>query len=84
MLIIPKGQEGEIEDLFDSETLATKINGKSFDRTKKIDTDKMYGKFRFAEKIIMAKQKNIDFSKFKEVFDGVRLIIEDYQQKHND
>ncbi len=81
VLIIPKDKDKAIEDLFDSTTLDTKVDGKKFNRKKDIDTKTEYGKFIFTEKVIRPKQKDINFDGFKEVFDVLKLIVENYQTK---
>lgn len=81
VLIIPKTKDKAIEDLFDSKILSMKVDGKIFNRGKKIDTEKEYGKIVFAEKVIKANQQHIDFEGFKEVFEGFRLIIDDYRKR---
>ena len=82
LLFVPKNDDKAIEDLFDDETLKIKIDGKVFNRKKKIDTKKEYGKIVFAEKVIREKQKDINFDGFKEVFDNFKLIINDYRKKN--
>lgn len=82
VLIIPKVKDEAIEDLFDSKTLSTKVDGKIFNRKKEIDTRKEYGKIVFAEKVIKPNQQRINFDGFKEVFEGLQLIIEDYQKRN--
>lgn len=77
VLIVPKNTTGAIEDLFDKEVLDTKIEGKVFNRGKTIDPSNEYGKIIFAEKIISAKQKQISFDNFNEVFEGLRKIVID-------
>lgn len=81
VLIIPKTTEGAIEDLFDPNVLNTKIEGKSFNRNSEMDSNQEYGKVIFAEKVISADQKNINFDKFKEPFDRLRKIIKDCEDK---
>jgi len=56
-LIVPKNKTGAIEDLFDENVLDAKIGGKTFNRGKKIDVNKEYGKMVFAEKVISEKAK---------------------------
>jgi len=82
VLIIPKIEGKAIEDLFDSEILRTKVDGKIFNREKQIDTKKEYGKIVFAEKVIKPMQQSINFGGFKEVFDELQLVIEDYQKRN--
>ncbi len=81
ILIIPKDEGKAIEDLFDPKILRTKIDGKDFNRGKEIDAKKEYGKIVFAEKVVKEKQQHIDFVGFKEVFDRLRLTIDDYRNK---
>ncbi len=81
VLIVPKDSTGAIEDLFDKDILSTSIDGKTFNRRKKIDANKEYGKIVFAEKVISANQKDIDFNRFSEVFDGLKAIINDCEDK---
>lgn len=81
ILIVPKNQTGAIEDLFDENILNSKVDGKTFNRDKKIDPKNEYGKIVFAEKVISGNQKNISFDKFKEVFNGMRKIINDCGDK---
>jgi hypothetical protein len=81
VLIIPKNTEGAIEDLFDPNVLKIKIEGKSFNRNSEINSNQEYGKIVFAEKVISANQKNINFEKFKEPFDRLRKIIKDCEDK---
>ncbi|MCD6564378.1 MAG: retron Ec67 family RNA-directed DNA polymerase/endonuclease [Bacteroidales bacterium] len=82
VLIIPKDKDKAIEDLFDTGVRKTKIDGKVFNRGKKIDEKKEYGKIVFAEKVIKANQQKINFDRFKEVFDEVQKIIEDYKKRN--
>jgi len=81
VLIVPKNKEGAIEDLFDESTLKLKIDGKSFNRGKTIDVNNEFGKIVFAEKVISAKQNNISFEGFKEVFDGLKSVVKDCGDK---
>lgn len=71
-------EDKEIENIFDEDTLNTKIGGKVFS-LEKTDNEKEYGKFVFAEKVIKAKQKEINFDGFKPIFDKVMSIINDYK-----
>ncbi|MCK4530653.1 MAG: ribonuclease H, partial [Candidatus Marinimicrobia bacterium] len=80
VLITPKGKDMAIEDLFDSHTLSKKLGGKIFNRMNNIDTENEYGKFVFAEKVIKENQNDINFDGFKDIFDGLKLIVEDYQK----
>jgi len=78
-IIFVSGEKDKvIEDLFDTVTLNTKLNGKVFSRAKKINTEKEYGKIVFAKKIIKLKQKEINFDGFKPIFNKFQLIINEY------
>lgn len=81
VLIVPKNTGGAIEDLFDASILNIEIDGKSFNRGKEIDIKNEYGKIVFAEKVISAKQKDISFDGFKEVFDGLKGVMNDCREK---
>lgn len=82
VLIIPKHKDKAIEDLFESKVLKIKIDGKVFNRGKELDTKKEYGKIVFAEKVIKTNQQSINFDSFKEVFNELRLTIDDYRRKN--
>jgi hypothetical protein len=72
-------KECEIEDLFDVETLAHSIKGKTFSRTSSFDTSKHYGKEIFSQ-YIASNYKKIDFSNFKRVLDSINTIVESYKK----
>jgi len=76
--------ETEVEDLFDGKTLETKIDGKTFNRTTKIDAKTEYGKITFAEKVIKANQDNINFEDFRELLNRIKGVTEDYNQKKSE
>jgi RNA-directed DNA polymerase len=78
---VSASEETAIEDLFDKNTLDTKIDGKKFSRNAKIDTNKEYGKIVFAEKVIKSNQKTISFEGFKEILNRFMAVIENYNQE---
>lgn len=82
VLIVPKNTDGAIEDLFDESTLKTMVDGKAFNRGKDIDVNNEFGKIVFAEKVVSAKQNSISFEGFKEVFDGLKSVINDCCDKN--
>ena len=82
IMFAPEIEDKAIEYLFDEETLNTTLNGKVFSRSNKTDNKNEYGKYIFAEKVIKAKQKEINFNGFKPVFDKVKLIINEYGKKN--
>lgn len=74
------GKERKIEDLFEAKILETKVNGKVFNPKTK-DTKTEYGKTVFAEKVVKANQKSINFNGFKDVFNRFTLVINDYKKE---
>ena len=80
VLIIPKDEDKAIEDLFEPIVLEKRIDGKVFNREKNINAEKEYGKIVFAEKVVRENQQHINFNSFKEVFDKLRLVIDDYRK----
>jgi 5S rRNA maturation endonuclease (ribonuclease M5) len=77
ILFVIHKKDKEIEDLFDEDILNTKIGGKTFSRKDNINMETEYSKIIFAEKVIKAKQKNVNFDGFKPVFNKVENIIEE-------
>jgi len=76
VLLVGKSENTRIEDLFDKETLNTKIDGKIFEPDdKKKDNEKNYGKHIFSRKVILPNYEKIDFENFKPVFDNILEII---------
>lgn len=84
ILIIPKEKGKAIESFFDSTVFSTLINGKKFDPEKAHGDETSYAKYMFADKVVRANQQNINFDKFKEIFDDIRFIIEDYKKRQSD
>jgi len=72
----------EIEDLFDDKTLKTNLDGKTLSRNKDINPETEYGKHIFAEKVIKANKRNIDFSGFEPLFDKISFVMENYSSNH--
>ncbi|MFI4910857.1 MAG: hypothetical protein ACIAQZ_04230 [Sedimentisphaeraceae bacterium JB056] len=78
LLIIPKDKDKAIEDLFEPGVLNKEIEGKVFNRKKKLDAEKEYGKIVFAEKVVRENQQYIKFDGFKDVFDRLKAVIDNY------
>lgn len=70
-----------IEDLFPAAVLATKLDGKSFDKTKIFGDASTYGKIGFAEKVVRPNASKIDFSGFESTLKGIGACISDYKTK---
>jgi hypothetical protein len=73
--LVPNSKETEIEHLFDTETRATQVGGKTFSLEKEIDEETQYGKRVFAEEVISAKATKIDFSGFKPLLTNIVAAI---------
>ncbi|WP_195919006.1 retron Ec67 family RNA-directed DNA polymerase/endonuclease [Lactococcus lactis] len=66
--------EMEIEDLFSTDVLSAKVDGKIFDRNDNADRSKTFGKAVFAE-YITRNYRNIDFSNFIPMLHRISEII---------
>jgi hypothetical protein len=69
------GGHSSIEDCFDAATLAKTINGKKFNRAKKIDPSTEYGKKIFAENIIAPNAATINFNGFAPLLNRITAVI---------
>lgn len=66
----------DIENLFEQSVLDTKLNGKKFNpKNKGANNEVEYGKAYFAEYVVKANKKNINFSGFIPVLDNIQDII---------
>lgn len=72
-----KSEEAEIEDLFEAEVLQHEIEGKTFSRDKKYNTNKHYGKAIFSG-YVAKKYKEISFNNFRPMLDELNKIVSDY------
>jgi hypothetical protein len=70
-----------IEDFFDAQTLATVVNGRTFDRKNDYDGSKNYGKATFAHEVVAKNANVIDFKNFTLILDRVVAVIDDYNAK---
>ena len=82
IMFAPTEKTGEIEDLFDTVTLKTKLNDKTFSLKKNINPETEYSKIAFAEQVIKVKQNEINFDNFKPVFDKIKLIIKEHEREN--
>ncbi len=81
LIKVPEGspaKDREIEDLFDPALLKTKLDGKPFDRKKDHGDDTAYGKVVFAEKVVRAGTKTIDFTGFNDLLERVDQVMTHY------
>ena len=70
-----------IEHLFDPKLLKTCIGGKTFDLSKKHNTDNTYGKTIFAKKVVIPNVDKINFSGFEKLLDRIEAVLGDYEQR---
>lgn len=67
-----------MEDLFEKSVLDTNLNGSIFNPSKEHNSPGEYGKAVFAEKVVAAKARTIDFSGFDAVFDRIAAVLTAY------
>lgn len=70
-----------IEHLFDPKLLKTCIDGKTFNLSKKHNTDNTYGKIIFAKKVVIPNVDKISFSGFEKLLDRIEAVLGDYEQR---
>ncbi len=68
------GADSMMEDLFDAATLSTVLGGKTFSSAKHIDINNHYGKHIFSTKVVRSGKANINFDKFKYIFDEIEKV----------
>ncbi len=81
---IPEGSPPttrDAEDLFPTNWLGQLVDGKPFDKKKGHGDHTAYGKVVFAEKIVRANAKVIDFRGFEELLQRIAACIVDYTIK---
>lgn len=71
----PGGAKSRIEDFFDAQVKATKVDGKTFNPSDGFDRDKHYGKKVFAHKVVRPNADRIDFSAFGPLLTSVTAAI---------
>lgn len=74
------GNESAIEDLFEPELLRFTLNGKSFCRTKNLNSNSEYGKVKFAEEVIRANADKINFQSFGPLLERIVKVIERWER----
>ena len=70
-----------IEDFFDQATLDTKLNGKTFNAEKKLESKSEYGKIVFAEKVVRPNAAQLDLSGFSPLLDRISGAIANFQSQ---
>lgn len=81
--IAKPGDQSAIEDFFEPALLATKIGGKSFNRSnEKLDDDTEYGKTVFATQVVRPNIAKIHFDNFDPILSRLDAVIETHAKKH--
>lgn len=78
---VPEGAppaDKDIEALFDPALLKTKLDGKTFNPKKEHSENTEYGKVIFAEAVVRANAKDIDFSGFEELLSRIEGVLKHY------
>lgn len=70
----PGGKDSEMEDLFDSATLKTVLNGKTLSLADNFDESKHYGKHVFSTNVVRSNKAKVNFDNFKFIFDQIENI----------
>ncbi|EPB6905509.1 TPA: retron Ec67 family RNA-directed DNA polymerase/endonuclease [Pseudomonas aeruginosa] len=80
MVLTPldKGKSTMMENFFPTKVLNTIYKGKTFEILKKSPPDQTYSKHIFAQHIVKAEQKKIDFVGFSPILDSITKAIKDY------
>lgn len=65
---------GEIEDLFDQNTLSHQIDGNTFSRDDKCDKNNYYSKDRFS-KYVYQNYEKISYNQFESMLDAIKNCI---------
>jgi RNA-directed DNA polymerase len=76
-----KGGPTDIEYFFDAATLASKVDGRTFDKKGDENTDKFYNKATFSTHVIARNSKTIDFKNFNPLLARIVAVIDDYAAK---
>lgn len=77
-----KGDISRIEDFFEPELLAIKLEGKKFNPDKDHGTAGEYGKYIFAEKVVRPNADTIDFAGFAPLLERIAAVIDHYSSPH--
>lgn len=80
-VIVTPGENSKIEDLFEDEIKAVRLNGKSFNPENNADSESHYGKARFAEFVVEPNANRIDFSRFRPLLARLTSAVQDYRTK---
>lgn len=76
--------ESKIEDFFDDATRKVVVGGKTFSDNNNTDDTRHYGKWIFAEKVIVPHAKTIDFRGFVPLLERISQVIQEHPKKFSD
>jgi len=76
----PGSKDSMMEDLFDTKTLNTSIDGKTFSTQSSFDGSKHYGKHVFSTKVIRSQKSSIEFDGFKHIFNEIEKVIAHFEK----
>lgn len=68
-----------MEDLFDAKTLGKDLEGRKFNRGKKINPKKEFDKDEFSIKVVRDMAKDIDFNGFNSIFEALTDVVKHYR-----
>lgn len=83
VIYLPKINNGEtdIESFYSEDILDVEIDGRFFEKSKKISDKGKYSKSIFASRTVLQNHTLTDWSKFDQIFERVQLAIEHFQSK---
>ncbi len=73
--LLPGQADSMMEDFFDVKTKSTIIDGKAFDPNNNMNTSTHYGKHIFAQKVIAADPKSVEFSGFAQILANISAVV---------
>lgn len=83
VIYLPKinDRETDIESFYSEEMIDVEVNGRFFEKSKKISNKGKYPKSLFASYTVPKNHTLTDWSKFDQVFERIQLAIEDFQKR---
>lgn len=83
VIYLPKmnNEETDIESFYSEEMIDVEVNGRFFEKSKKISDKGKYPKSLFASHTVPKNHTLTDWSKFDQVFERIQLAIEDFQKR---
>jgi RNA-directed DNA polymerase len=75
----PNQAPSKIEDFFDDAVKQTKLNGKAFNASNRLETDTEYGKKAFAHSVVKPRADVIDFGAFRPLLANIVAAIKHHR-----